>query len=195
MESAGLLIADAIVLAVVGILAVHGWRRGFIGSLIGIAGLIAAVWAGARFAVPIAERLVPNMTVHTSYALAFLTVFVGVAVAVSVVGKLASVLLRAVVLSPINSLAGAALGAVKGVIVVALVTALLALLPITHGAYATLSRARTVQLSVKITGTAVRAVEPYVSEPMSRFMDRVDDLMERLPPDVLPAPKSGTIRT
>lgn len=195
MESAGLLIADAVVLAVVGVLAVHGWRRGFIGSLIGIAGLIAAIWAGARFAAPIAERLAPGMTVHTSYAVAFLTVFVGVAVAVALIGKLASVALRAVVLSPINSLAGAALGAVKGVIVVALTTALLALFPATHGAYAAFSRAATVKLAVKITGTAVRAVEPYVAEPMSRFMDRIDDLMERLPPDVLPESKSGTIRT
>jgi uncharacterized membrane protein required for colicin V production len=176
---------DAIALSIVGVLAVSGWRKGLVASAIGTVGFLFAIWAGARYSGPMADYIGAQIPLQARYGIAFLVVLLGVVVAVAIIGRVISSILNASPLGSLDGIAGAAIGALKGVILVSILAVVLSLLPVPDQWTATYVSARSVRVAMSVTGWVVRGIEPYVSEPMGRFIDAVQHYLDSLPSELL----------
>ena len=187
----GLLIVDAAALALIGILAVNGWRRGLVSSSIGIAGFFIAIWAGARYAPSISGLFGDEFAEPVRFGLSFLVILVGVIAAAALAGRILSAVMNATPLGIVDHGGGAAIGALKGFVLVSVVAIVIALVPVPNAWQSTYMESKTVSASTKVTGFVVRLAQPYVSEPLRQFMDAVDRYIGPIPENLPDLPGSG----
>ncbi len=118
---------DIVLAAVIGVSALFGLMRGFIGALASLLAWLLAGWAafhyGATLAGWLAEGRTPDATeLFGGYALCF----IGVMIVVGLIGWLVRTLVKAIGLSPLDRMLGLALGLVRGAFVACVLVVLMA---------------------------------------------------------------------
>lgn len=118
---------DIVLAAAIGVSALFGLMRGFIGALASLLAWLLAGWAafhyGDTVAGWLAEGRTPDATeLFGGYALCF----IGVMIVVGLMGWLMRTLLKAIGLSPLDRVLGLALGVVRGAFVACVLILLMA---------------------------------------------------------------------
>lgn len=114
---------DAIIILVIGGLAVSGLRRGFSREIVETVGVVAAGFIASRFSVEVARVL--GIEASSSWWSKFLLisgVFITCMILFTLLGRLLQRSLRAISLGSLDRLGGLLLGALKGGVVVALLS-------------------------------------------------------------------------
>ncbi len=114
---------DIIILAVLALAGLMGYRKGLISQVIIILALLVGVWAAIHLSSAVGGMLVENFafarqnTMAWSLAITFLLAVVGV----FILGRFVEKALQAIHLNLVNRLLGFALGVVKGLLLVSMV--------------------------------------------------------------------------
>lgn len=121
---------DVILLAALAAFVVAGFRRGFVRSLLELAGYLLALVASASYSGALAQKLIPvlskvkqlgPLTGVTARILSTVLIFVVLQILVHILVGVADQLFRLPVLHQINALLGGVLGFAKGCLVLLLV--------------------------------------------------------------------------
>lgn len=125
---------DWVLLAIVGVSALFGLMRGFVGVLASLAAWVLAAWAAFRFGAEVALMLASDGEpgpgqLLAGYALSFLVVLL----AVGLVGWLVRKLVQSVGLSGLDRLLGLLLGVARGAFVACALVLLLGLTELPRG--------------------------------------------------------------
>jgi len=109
---------DLVLLSLIGISALLGLLRGFVGILVSTAAWVLAAWASFTFGRDAADWLAGSAEPSASQLLGgYALTFFGVIVAVSLVGLLLKTLVKSTPLSGLDRLLGLALGALRGAVI------------------------------------------------------------------------------
>jgi membrane protein required for colicin V production len=113
---------DLIIAVPVVLLAISGFRNGFIKEAASLVALILGIYLAVYFSDFVAEWLKETFAMDHRWVfiVAFLLVFIGVVVIVSLIGKLLSKLISMIALGIINRMAGLFFGAMKGIVIMSL---------------------------------------------------------------------------
>lgn len=109
---------DLIVCIALAAAAFNGWRKGLIGKLFSLAGLVVGVWLALSFGTRCGEAL--HLEGTTAAAVGFAAVFLAVAVAASLAGRLASKACSTIGLGGLDTLLGIALALLQAVLLLGL---------------------------------------------------------------------------
>ena len=110
---------DIILLILLVLSAINGFRKGLIEELAGLAALILGIWAALQFSGLVASLITEYFNYQSKYlpVIAFAVTFVLVLILVNIIGGIASNIIKAVQLGFLNKLAGFAFGIIKGALV------------------------------------------------------------------------------
>ncbi len=110
---------DIILLILILLSAINGFRKGFIEELAGLAALILGIWAALQFSGLIAQLITENFDYQSRFlsVIAFLVTFIIVLIIVNIIGAMVSKLIKSIHLGFLNQLAGLVFGVVKGALV------------------------------------------------------------------------------
>jgi len=123
---------DIIILAVLVLGSIMGWRDGFVKSLCSFAGFFVGLVVAFAFYKVVGEAIAPHLGDSAGAApiIAFLLVWVAVPFGMSFAGSVLTKVFEALQLHAVNSLAGAALGFVKYFLGATLVLYVLAMMQV-----------------------------------------------------------------
>lgn len=110
---------DVTVLCVLGLFALRGLLRGFVGEIAGLVGLLGGVWLAHRFYAPLATHLTIIKTPLWQNAVAYVAIFLGVIIAVGVIARLLRAILTFSFVAWADKSAGLLVGIAKGVLICA----------------------------------------------------------------------------
>lgn len=96
----------------------NGWRKGLIGKLFSLAGLVGGVWLALSFGTRCGEAL--HLEGTTAAAAGFAAVFLAAVVAASLAGRLASKACSTIGLGGLDTLLGIALALLQAVLLLGL---------------------------------------------------------------------------
>jgi len=110
---------DIILLILLFLSAINGFRKGFVEELAGLLALILGIWAALHFSGLVAQLLTENFGFHNRYlqGISFLITFIVVLILVNIIGGIVSNLVKAIHLDLLNRLAGLVFGFIKGALV------------------------------------------------------------------------------
>jgi membrane protein required for colicin V production len=110
---------DIILLILLLLSAINGFRKGFVEELAGLAALLLGIWAALHFSGLVAQLLAENFGFHNRYlhGISFLVTFIIVLILVNIIGAFVSTLVKAIHLGFLNQLAGLVFGIIKGALV------------------------------------------------------------------------------
>lgn len=110
---------DIILLILLLLSAINGFRNGFIEELAGLVALIIGVWAAIQFSAVVGSYLTETFNLDGKYVniLAFIGIFIFVIILINIIGAIVSNLIKAVKLNFINRIAGLFFGVLKGIII------------------------------------------------------------------------------
>ena len=110
---------DIILLILLLLSALNGFKNGFVEELAGLVALILGIWAAIKFSAVLGGYLTDTFQCDVKYVniLAFIGIFIFVIILINIIGALISNLLKAIKLNFINRLAGLLFGALKGIII------------------------------------------------------------------------------
>jgi membrane protein required for colicin V production len=118
---AGLTVFDVVVLLLVGLLALGGLARGFVGEIVSLLAWVAGIFAVRLFYTPVKAFLAQLTGTEAGGAIAALVVlFIGGFLIVRIVGGQLSAGTKGSIIGPIDRLLGLGFGAAKGVLAAAL---------------------------------------------------------------------------
>ncbi|MEE9202782.1 MAG: CvpA family protein [Dehalococcoidia bacterium] len=120
---------DIALLVILGLATLWGLRRGLIGVVVPLVGLVVGIVLAGIFYTPIAEGIFSSEAAIARVA-AFLIVLIAVMVVASMVSKVLTGMLSLVMLGWANRLAGGALGLVLSGVLLGAVLALVASFPV-----------------------------------------------------------------
>ena len=129
---------DYVVIAALLLSAVFGTARGFISSLLGFIGWLAAAYFAAHYADTLATYFPPNLfgesTKHGlfSFVLAFALIFVGILFGVALLGSALAKLMHTIGLSPVDRALGLLFGMLRGALLVLVLAIAVELLGVSH---------------------------------------------------------------
>jgi membrane protein required for colicin V production len=114
---------DIIIIALIALLVINGFRKGFIVSLATLAALILGIWVAVHFSNYLDSTLMEHLKPSRKWLpiLSFTITFLLVVLGILLVAKLMEKLFDMVGLGFINRFAGALLGLLKGVILVSVI--------------------------------------------------------------------------
>lgn len=114
---------DIILLALLILSAISGFRKGFIEELAGLVALLLGIWAALHFSGLVAHLLAENLNIHGRYlpVISFIATFVIVIILVNIAGSAVSSMVKAVQLGLINRLAGFVFGIIKGALILSVI--------------------------------------------------------------------------
>lgn len=98
--------------------AFNGWRKGLIGKLFSLAGLVGGVWLALSFGTRCGEAL--HLEGTTAAAVGFVAVFLAAAVAASLAGRLVGKAFSTIGLGGLDTLLGIALALLQAVLLLGL---------------------------------------------------------------------------
>ncbi len=154
------MIVDAAIIAVVGLFAWRGWRRGLLLSLAGLAGFFAATLAavfGYRFlSTPIRELF--HVSKGTASLAAAISIFLVVSLAFFVGGRILTRLVRLTKWGTVNAAAGAALSAAWALSWVTVVLFALSVVPAPKAVETNIDRSTIAKAIIHGAPEATRAV-------------------------------------
>ncbi len=124
---------DVVLAAVIGVSALFGVMRGFIGALASLLAWVLASWAAFRYGAVVAGWLAEGGTPDATelfggYALCF----IGVMIIVGLIGWIVRTLVKAIGLSGVDRALGLALGIVRGALVACVMVLLLGFTRMPH---------------------------------------------------------------
>lgn len=110
---------DVIIAVPVVLLAIAGFRNGFIKEIASLVALFLGIYMAVYLSDFVAEWLKQTFAMDHRWVfiVAFLLVFIGVVIIVSLIGKLLSKLISIIALGVFNRLAGLIFGALKGLVI------------------------------------------------------------------------------
>lgn len=110
---------DIVLLILILLSAINGFRKGFVEELAGLAALILGIWAALHFSGFVANLITENFNYQSRFLpiIAFTATFIIVLILVSIIGGIASNIVKAVHLGFLNQLAGLVFGVIKGTLV------------------------------------------------------------------------------
>jgi membrane protein required for colicin V production len=110
---------DIILLILLILSAINGFRKGFIEELAGLAALILGIWAALQFSGLVAGFIAGTFNYQSKYlpVIAFAVTFIIVLILVNIIGGITSKVIKSVQLGFLNQLAGFVFGVVKGALV------------------------------------------------------------------------------
>ena len=110
---------DIILLILLLLSALNGFKNGFVEELAGLVALILGILAAIKFSAVLGGYLTDTFQWDGKYVniLAFIGIFIFVIILINIIGALISNLLKAIKLNFINRLAGLLFGALKGIII------------------------------------------------------------------------------
>lgn len=116
---------DIIILIILGLFILHGWRAGFIGGIGALLGLVAGAWGAGNYYTVIGAWLAGYMGEAVGNLVAFAVIFILIVRLTGLVFVLIDKIFKIVAIIPflktINRLAGTLLGFVEGTIGLGLV--------------------------------------------------------------------------
>jgi len=106
---------DIILIIILGLSFIHGFRKGFVLELATLVALILGVWAGFYFADFMARWLEGIFNYHGKYIniISFIVIFVGVIILVQLLARIIERALKLIALGFLNKLAGAVFSVAK----------------------------------------------------------------------------------
>ena len=112
-------LVDFIVLAIVGVNAFLGFKKGFVDILLTIAGLFGGIVLGARYTPILTQAWIglSPFSFQTTSIISFFCVWISAFLFVALLSKLINSLLSVIGLGIVNKILGLCLGAIKGGIV------------------------------------------------------------------------------
>ena len=111
-------ILDIIVWLALAVAVFNGWRKGFIGKLFSLAGLVGGIWLALGYGARCGEAL--HMEGTTAAVAGPIVVFVAAAVAANLVGRLVSKACSTIGLGGLDTLLGIALALLQAVLLLGL---------------------------------------------------------------------------
>ncbi len=113
---------DILLIIVLVLSMIEGFRKGFIEELAALIGLILGIWAAIHFSGFVAHLLTNHFDIHAQYlpVFAFIGIFIAVVIAASVLGSIAGKIIKAISLGWLNRLAGLFFGLVKGALILSI---------------------------------------------------------------------------
>jgi membrane protein required for colicin V production len=110
---------DIILLILLFLSAINGFRKGFVEELAGLVALLLGIWAALHFSGLVAQLLAENFGFQNRYlhGVSFLITFIIVLILVNIIGAFISNLVKAIHLGFLNQLAGLVFGVIKGALV------------------------------------------------------------------------------
>lgn len=132
----GITAIDLLLVAVIILSLMNGYRRGFVHGVLDLAGWVLSLLAGLRYSQPVARWLGPRVDLWSEVwdqPIAFILIGLLVSIAVHVVGHaLLKRLPRDIQERPVNQVLGLLPGVINGLIVAAILSALLLALPLSE---------------------------------------------------------------
>lgn len=118
---------DFILIAILIISAINGYKKGFIHQFASLAGIILGIFLAVKFSKAISPFILNHFTSNENAAkiAAFILVFVLVAIGVFILGKMLERTLEEVELGALNKIAGLAFGLIKTIFIVSALMVLL----------------------------------------------------------------------
>src|SRR5919106_4832013 len=130
-------VIDLLLLAVIILSLINGYRRGFVHGMIDLAGWVLSLLAALRYSQPVARWMGERVDLWSEVwdqPIAFILIGVLVSIAVHLVGHaLLTRLPKDIQERPVNQIFGLLPGFVNGVILAAILAALLMALPLSEG--------------------------------------------------------------
>lgn len=111
-------ILDIIVWLILALAVFNGWRKGFIGKLFSLAGLVGGIWLALSYGTRCGEAL--HMEGTTAVVAGFLIVLITVAVAANLIGRLVGKACSSIGLGGLDTLLGIFLALVEAVLLLGL---------------------------------------------------------------------------
>jgi uncharacterized protein YkwD len=132
----GITAIDLLLVAVIILSLMNGYRRGFVHGMLDLAGWVLSLLAGLRFSQPVARWLGPRIDLWSEVwdqPIAFILIGLLVSIAVHLIGHAALKRLpRDIQERPVNQIFGLLPGLINGLIVAAILSALLLALPLSE---------------------------------------------------------------
>ena len=175
----GAWIVDVLALVFIGWLVLSGWRIGLVWNVVLVAGLVLAIWAGARYAPGIAASFDLGLARGVRYALGFALLLVLVMLAAGFAGRLLGKAVAESPLNPLDRIGGALFGALKALVFLALFAVVLAMVRTPSSWVTSYLDSRIVRAAVRVGETVVGAVRPYASEQFRDFFDEADGYLRK----------------
>ncbi|HAX95473.1 MAG TPA: colicin V production protein [Prolixibacteraceae bacterium] len=110
---------DIILLILLLLSAINGFKNGFVEELAGLVALILGIWAAIKFSAVLGGYITETFQLDGKYVniLAFIGIFIFVIILINIIGALISNLVKAIKLNFINRFAGLFFGALKGILI------------------------------------------------------------------------------
>jgi membrane protein required for colicin V production len=114
---------DLILLILLLMAAIGGFRNGFIAELASLAALILGIWGAFQFSDITAKFLVDNFNIHWEHLkiLSLIITFIVIVILVHIVGNVVNKMVEAALLGFINRLAGLVFGILKSMLVLSVI--------------------------------------------------------------------------
>jgi membrane protein required for colicin V production len=113
---------DFIIIAILVLFVIQGFRKGLIYEVASLAGLILGIYASFHFSAYLQGYLVEYLDISEkySYLTAFILVFIVVVILVHFIGKIIENIIDMVALGFLNKLAGSVFGILKAIVLLSL---------------------------------------------------------------------------
>ncbi len=113
---------DILLIIVLVLSMIEGFRKGFIEELAALVGLILGIWAALHFSGFVAQLLASQFDINSQYLpiFAFVGIFIGVVISTSILGSIAGKVIKAISLGWLNRLAGLFFGLIKGALILSI---------------------------------------------------------------------------
>lgn len=113
---------DILLIIVLILSMIEGFRKGFIEELAALVGLILGIWAALHFSGFLAKQLESFWEINSQYlpVFAFAGIFIAVVITASVLGSIAGKFIKAISLGWVNRLAGLFFGLIKGALILSI---------------------------------------------------------------------------
>jgi uncharacterized protein YkwD len=165
-------IIDVLLVLVILLIALNGYRRGFILGMLDLLGWVLCLLAGLRFYQPVSRWLYPFVSETWSQPLAFVLIASITALAIQLIGSaLLSRLPEDVHDRPLNQVLGLLPGAINGLIVAAILSALLLSVPFNEKVYERASESRVVNRLAVYSKQIEATLHPIFGDAIAKTLN------------------------
>ncbi len=114
---------DIILLVLLFLAAINGFRKGLIAEVASLAALILGIWGAIKFSYVTSEFLVENFNIQTQHLniISFVVTFIVIVILVHIVGSTINKLAETVMLGFVNKLAGLVFGVLRSALILSII--------------------------------------------------------------------------
>lgn len=113
---------DLVLIIILIIAAIQGFRKGFIVEVASLAALILGIWGGIKFSDWTAGFITETFGYHSKHltTIAFLVTFIAIVIIIHILGKVLDNMIKAIALGFLNRLAGIIFGVLKTAVILSI---------------------------------------------------------------------------